>query len=48
MGVTALGDSLKMAQSSAYETVRRIHFRGMQYRTDIGHLALPAQLGTRR
>ncbi|MGE0803347.1 MAG: phosphoribosylamine--glycine ligase [Lautropia sp.] len=48
LGVTALGDSLKMAQGSAYEAVRRIRFKGMQYRSDIGHLALPAIAGTRR
>ncbi|MDO5057153.1 MAG: phosphoribosylamine--glycine ligase [Lautropia sp.] len=41
LGVTGLGDSLKMAQTRAYEGVRAIHFNGMQYRNDIGHLALP-------
>jgi len=45
LGVTALGDSLKMAHGSAYEAVRRISFAGAQYRTDIGHHALP---GVRR
>ena len=35
--VTALGDSVKLAQTKAYETVRRIQFDGMQYRKDIGH-----------
>jgi phosphoribosylamine--glycine ligase len=38
--VTALGDSVKMARSRAYEAVERIHFEGMQYRKDIGHRAL--------
>jgi len=42
LGVTGLGDSLKMAQTRAYEGVRSIHFNGMQYRSDIGHLGLPA------
>lgn len=41
LGVTALGDSLKMAQGAVYDEIARIRFRGMQYRTDIGHLALP-------
>jgi phosphoribosylamine--glycine ligase len=38
--VTALGDSLKMARSRAYETVDAIRFDGMQYRRDIGHRGL--------
>ncbi|MET0507884.1 MAG: phosphoribosylamine--glycine ligase [Burkholderiaceae bacterium] len=42
LGVTGLGDSLKRAQATAYETVRRVRFEGMQYRTDIGHHGLPA------
>ena len=45
--VTALGDSLKMAHGSAYDAVRRIAFDGAQYRSDIGHHALPGA-GTRR
>ncbi len=48
LGVTALGDSLKMAHGRAYEAVRRIHFPGMQFRTDIGHQALPGGSGARR
>jgi phosphoribosylamine--glycine ligase len=35
--VTALGDSVKMARTRAYEAVDRIRFEGMQYRKDIGH-----------
>ena len=35
--VTALGDSVKMAQRRAYEAVAAIQFDGMQYRRDIGH-----------
>jgi phosphoribosylamine--glycine ligase len=38
--VTALGDSVKVAQSRAYEAVARICFDGMQFRRDIGHLAI--------
>jgi phosphoribosylamine--glycine ligase len=38
--VTALGDSIRMARTRAYEAVDRIRFDGMQYRRDIGHRAL--------
>jgi len=38
--VTALGDSVKMARTRAYEAVDQIRFTGMQYRKDIGHRAL--------
>jgi phosphoribosylamine--glycine ligase len=38
--VTALGDSVKMAQARAYEVAAGIHFDGMQYRRDIGHRAI--------
>jgi phosphoribosylamine--glycine ligase len=38
--VTALGDSVRMARSRAYEVVDRIRFDGMQYRKDIGQRAL--------
>lgn len=34
--VVGLGDSVKMAQKQAYETVEKIHFDGAQYRRDIG------------
>jgi phosphoribosylamine--glycine ligase len=37
--VTALGDSIRMAQRLAYEVVKGIRFAGMQYRRDIGHRA---------
>ena len=40
LGVTALGDSLKMAARRAYEAVDAIRFDGMQFRKDIGHRAL--------
>jgi len=38
--VTALGDSVRIARSRAYEALERIRFDGMQYRKDIGHRAL--------
>jgi phosphoribosylamine--glycine ligase len=34
--VVGLGDSVKMAQKQAYETVDKIHFNGAQLRRDIG------------
>ena len=40
LAVTALGDSVRMAQKRAYEAVAAIHFDGMQYRRDIGWRAL--------
>ncbi len=36
LAVTALGDDLKSAQTSAYLDVNRISFRGSQFRSDIG------------
>ncbi len=38
--VTALADSVKLAQARAYEVLRGIHFDGAQYRRDIGHRAI--------
>jgi phosphoribosylamine--glycine ligase len=38
--VTALGDSIKMAQRRAYEVLESIRFDGLQYRRDIGHRAV--------
>jgi len=38
--VTALGDSVKMARTRAYEALDAIRFDGMQYRKDIAHRAL--------
>ena len=38
--VTALGDSVKIAQARAYEALRPIRFDGAQYRRDIGHHAI--------
>ncbi len=38
--VTALGDTVRQAQTQAYAVVDDIHFEGMQYRRDIGHRAI--------
>ncbi len=38
--VTALGDSVRLAQQRAYAMVQGIHFDGAQYRRDIGHRAV--------
>lgn len=40
LSVTALGDSIRQAQRSAYEIAEEIHFPGMQMRRDIGSHAL--------
>jgi len=40
LAVTALGDSVKEAQSKAYEAINTIKFNGAQYRKDIGFRAL--------
>ena len=38
--VTALGDSVKLAQQRAYEVLNGIRFDGAQFRRDIGHRAI--------
>jgi phosphoribosylamine--glycine ligase len=38
--VTALGDSVKIAQQRAYQAVQGVRFDGAQYRHDIGHRAI--------
>jgi len=38
--VTALGDSVKLAQKRAYEVTAQVRFEGMQYRKDIGYRAI--------
>ena len=38
--VTALGDSVTEAQQRAYETVKKVHWDNVYYRTDIGHRAI--------
>lgn len=39
--VTALGESVRRAQETAYATVTHVHFDGKQFRNDIGWRALP-------
>ncbi len=41
--VTALGDSVKMAQRRAYRAAESVHFDGMQFRRDIGQRAIPVK-----
>lgn len=36
LGVTATGETLEQALNSSYDAVKRIHFDGAHYRTDIG------------
>jgi phosphoribosylamine---glycine ligase len=38
--VVGLGDSVRMAQKNAYETIDKIHFDGAQFRRDIGWRAV--------
>ena len=38
--VTALGESVTLAQNAAYESVKKIKWDGMFYRTDIGYRAI--------
>lgn len=38
--VVGLGDTVKSAQKHAYDVVEQIHFKGVQYRKDIGWRAL--------
>jgi len=38
--VTALGDSVRLAQQRALDFVRQIHFDGAVWRSDIGHRAI--------
>jgi phosphoribosylamine---glycine ligase len=40
LGVTALGDTFMEAKRRAYAALEKIHFDGMHYRKDIGHLAV--------
>jgi phosphoribosylamine---glycine ligase len=39
LGVTAVGADVAHAIATAYDAVRKIHFEGMHYRTDIGRRA---------
>ncbi len=40
LGVTAGGDTLRVALDSAYQAISKIKFNGMHYRSDIGHKGL--------
>jgi phosphoribosylamine--glycine ligase len=40
LGVTARGDSVQQAISTAYEAVKHINWKGVQFRSDIGRKAL--------
>ena len=40
LGVTAIGESLQETLDRAYEAIRYIKFKGMQYRKDIGAKAI--------
>lgn len=44
--VTALGDTVRVAQRRAYEIAEQIHFEGRQIRTDIGFRAISARKST--
>src|SRR3954447_13538814 len=48
LGVTAIADTIQQARQRAYDAMKKIHFEGMHYRTDIGHQALRAGGGERR
>ena len=39
--VTALGDSVRLAQQRALDAVRQVRFDGAKWRNDIGHRAIP-------
>ena len=41
LGITATGADIVQAVNKAYEAVRKISFKGMQYRRDIAYRALP-------
>ncbi|WP_092343431.1 phosphoribosylamine--glycine ligase [Candidatus Ichthyocystis sparus] len=38
--VTALGETVRMAQKNAYDMISGVYFSGMQYRSDIGYKAI--------
>ncbi|MBC7938278.1 MAG: phosphoribosylamine--glycine ligase, partial [Chitinophagaceae bacterium] len=38
--VTALGESVRLAQQRALDAVRQVRFDGAQWRSDIGHRAI--------
>ena len=44
--ITALGDTVRVAQRRAYEIAKNIHFDGQQMRTDIGYRAISTRKST--
>ncbi len=40
LGVTALGKDIESAKDNVYKALEKVHFDGMQYRTDIGDKAI--------
>jgi phosphoribosylamine---glycine ligase len=44
--VTALGDTVRVAQRRAYEVAEQIQFAGRQMRRDIGYRAIAAKLSS--
>ena len=44
--VTALGDTVKIAQQRAYRMLEPIRFRGMQFRKDIGYRAIGRKMNS--
>jgi phosphoribosylamine--glycine ligase len=40
LGVTARGGTLPAAIENTYDEVRKVHFEGMHFRTDIGRKGL--------
>ncbi|KAL8854286.1 MAG: hypothetical protein Q9221_001000 [Calogaya cf. arnoldii] len=46
LAATAVAPDLKTALSEAYNTMSKIHFKGMQYRKDIAHRALSHRSGS--
>jgi phosphoribosylamine---glycine ligase len=46
--VTALGATVSAAQRRAYETVQRIRWKHLHYRTDIGYRAIERESGAKK
>jgi phosphoribosylamine--glycine ligase len=47
LGVTAIADTAADARYRAYEAMKKIHFEGMHFRTDIAHQAVKAATAAR-
>lgn len=48
MNVVTVNDNLKVAKQRAYEEVKKIHFKGMYYRKDIGNTGMKKMKRKRR